>query len=56
MKSVHYDYASLTKEKLIEHCEAYAEALHELADRCMVSEGRLQMIRRNVLMEDGVRS
>ncbi len=49
-----YDYASLTKEDLVRHCEAYAEALHELADRCMKSEGRLLMIQRNVLMEDGL--
>jgi hypothetical protein len=52
MKTISYDYASLTKEKLIEHCEAYSASLHELADRCMIAEGRLKRIERNRHMFD----
>lgn len=52
MQTIQYDYASLSKEKLVEHCEAYAASLHELADRCMVAEGRLKRIERNRHMFD----
>jgi hypothetical protein len=54
MKSVHYDYASLTKEKLVEHCESYAEAIHELADKCMKLQWRLQLIEKNRRMFEAV--
>lgn len=55
MNTIQYDYASLTKEDLVRHCEAYAMSLHELADRCMKSEWRLDIIKRNILMEDGLK-
>lgn len=54
MNPKHYNYASMTKDELIRHCEAYAESLHELADRCMKAEWRVQHIERNILMADGL--
>jgi hypothetical protein len=50
-----YGYKDMTREELIRHVLAYAESLHDLADRCMKAEGRLQMIQRNVLQEDGLK-
>ena len=50
-----YQYENMTHEELVRHVLAYAETIHTLADRCMKAEGRLQMIQRNVLMEDGLK-
>jgi hypothetical protein len=51
-----FGYQDMSREELIRHVLAYAESIHDLADRCMKAEGRLQMIQRNVLQEDGVKS
>lgn len=50
-----YDYENMTHEELVRHVSAYAESIHTLANRVMKAEGRLQMIQRNVLMEDGLK-
>ena len=51
---MNYDYAKLTKEDLVRHCEAYSESLHELADTCMKLQWRLQLIEKNRRMFDYV--
>lgn len=56
MPIVHDNYAEMAKEELIRRIEAYVESLHDMADRCMAAEGKLQMIERNILMMDGVKS
>ena len=43
-------------DELVRLCAAYSRGMHDLADRCMKAEGRLHLIRRNVLMEDGIKS
>jgi hypothetical protein len=53
--NVTFDYESMTHEELVRHVVAYAESIHILANRCMVAEGKLRMIVRNVLCEDGLR-
>lgn len=47
MQSIQYDYASLSKEDLVRHCEAYSSSLHDLANQVMKLQWRLQMIERN---------
>lgn len=47
MASINYDYRTLTKDDLVRHCEAYAESLHELADKCMKLQWRLDLIQKN---------
>lgn len=50
------EYENRSREELLRLCVAYARGMHDLADRCMAAEGKLQMIERNVLMSDGFRS
>jgi hypothetical protein len=38
-----FRYSEMTRTELLTHVTAYAEALHELAGRCMAAEGRLKM-------------
>ena len=49
------EYEDRPRDELVRLCVAYARGLHQLADRCMKAEGQLTMIRRNVLMEDGMK-
>jgi hypothetical protein len=39
-----FHYAEMSHTELLTHVTAYAEAIHELASRCMAAEGRLKMI------------
>ena len=54
MQTIQYDYASLTKEKLVEHCEAYAHSIHELADEVMKLRWRIQMAEKALRMFDNL--
>ena len=42
-----YKYDAMTRAELLEHVQAYAEALHELAGKAMKLQGRLNLIERN---------
>lgn len=42
-----YDYQSMTKESLIEHCKAISFALHLLKQEAQAMTWRLNLIERN---------
>ena len=53
---MNYEYAKLTKEELVRHCEAYSASLHELANQVMKLRWRLDLIEKNRKMFDYVHS